>query len=369
MAIVAVLVFAAGGIAGLAAERTGRLTANEQTTPAASLPTPDTSSAAPSSSTAGGGASSVASKVDGAVVDVTSTLGYANGRAAGTGIVLTSTGVVLTNNHVIKGATSIKVTDVGNGRTYTATVVGYDTTADIAVLQLQNASGLQTASIGDSSRVQVGNTVIALGNAGGTGGTPSVSSGVVTALDRTITASDAGNGSSEQLSGLIETNATLQPGDSGGPLVDTAGRVIGVDTAASSGFRFQSGSGDGYAIPIDTALSIARQIESGTASSTVHIGSTAFLGVDIAATASGGIGGSGYGVVVGGVVAGLPAANAGIAAGDTIVSVDGQSIDSVTSLNAVMTAHHPGDRVQVVWTDQSGQQHSATVQLATGPAA
>jgi S1-C subfamily serine protease len=367
MAIVAVLVFAAGGVAGLAAERTGRLTANEQTAPAAALPTPD-SSVAPSGSTAGADASSVASKVDGAVVDVTSTLGYASGRAAGTGIVLTSTGVVLTNNHVIKGATSIRVTDVGNGRTYTASVVGYDTTADIAVLQLQNASGLQTASIGDSSRVQVGNTVIAIGNAGGTGGTPSVSSGTVTALDRTITASDAGNGTSEQLSGLIETDATLQPGDSGGPLVDTAGRVIGVDTAASSGFRFQSGSGDGYAIPIDTALSIARQIESGTASSTVHIGSTAFLGIEIAATA-GSIDGSGNGVVVGGVMSGLPAANAGIAAGDTIVSVGGQSIDSVTSLNAVMAAHHPGDRVQVVWTDQSGQQHSASVQLATGPAA
>ena len=209
----------------------------------------------------------IASKVDPGLVDINTTLGYQQEQAAGTGIVLTSNGVILTNNHVIDGATSISVTDVGNQKTYTASVVGYDRTRDIAVLQLHNASGLQTATLGNSSNASVGEDVVGVGNAGGTGGTPSAAGGTVTALNQSITASDEGDGTSEQLSGLIETNADIQPGDSGGALVDTSGDVLGVDTAASAGFSFQSNdqsSGNqGFAIPIDTALSIARAIEAG----------------------------------------------------------------------------------------------------------
>ena len=187
-------------------------------------------------------ASQIATRVDPGLVDVVSTLGDEQATAAGTGIVLTSNGEILTNNHVIDGATSIKVTDVGNGRTYTAKVVGYDASQDVAVIQLQNASGLTVASLGDSSTVQTGDSVTALGNAGGKGGTPSVASGTVTALNQSITASDEGSGNSEQLTGLIETNADIQPGDSGGSLVNAYGQVIGMDTAASSGTQFQSQS-------------------------------------------------------------------------------------------------------------------------------
>ena len=228
--------------------------------------------------------SQIASRVDPGLVDVVSTLGDQQATAAGTGIVLTSNGEVLTNNHVIDGATSIKVTDVGNGRTYTAKVVGYDASQDVAVIQLQNASGLTVASLGDSSAVKTGDSVTALGNAGGKGGTPSVAAGTVTALNQSITASDEGAGNSEQLTGLIETNANIQPGDSGGSLVNSYGQVIGMDTAASSGTQFQSQSGQAaeqaYAIPINEATSIAKQIEAGTTSATVHIGATAFLGVE-----------------------------------------------------------------------------------------
>src|ERR1700759_1077748 len=176
----------------------------------------------------------IASKVDPGLVDVISTLGDQSATAEGTGMVLTPTGEILTNNHVIDGATSIKVADIGNGKTYTATVVGYDATKDIAVLQLQNASGLQTAPLGDSSSVTVGSKVTALGNAGGKGGTPSVATGTVTALGQSITASDEASSNSEQLSGLIESNAPIQAGDSGGPLVNSGGQVIGMDTAASA---------------------------------------------------------------------------------------------------------------------------------------
>ena len=232
----------------------------------------------------------IAVKVDPGLVDINTTLGYQQEQAAGTGIVLTSNGVILTNNHVIDGATSISVTDVGNHKTYTASVVGYDRTKDIAVLQLHNASGLQTATLGNSSNVSVGEDVVGVGNAGGTGGTPSAAGGTVTALNQSITASDEGDGTSEQLSGLIETNADIQPGDSGGALVNTSGQVLGVDTAASAGFSFQyngqSSGNQGFAIPINTALSIARAIEAGNASSTVHIGETAFLGVEISPSGS-----------------------------------------------------------------------------------
>jgi S1-C subfamily serine protease len=259
--------------------------------------------------------SQIASRVDPALVDVVSTDGDQQAESAGTGIVLSSNGVILTNNHVINGATSIKVTDIGNGKTYTAKIVGYDASHDVAVLQLQNASGLTVASLGNSSSVQTGDNVVALGNAGGKGGTPSVATGTVTALNQSITASDELSGAAEQLTGLIETNANIQPGDSGGSLVNVYGQVIGMDTAASGGSQgsggSQSSSGSSqtaeqaFAIPINEAVSIANQIESGNASGGIHLGATAFLGVEIGSSGSssgsgsgsgsGGIGGSGNG--------------------------------------------------------------------------
>ena len=187
--------------------------------------------------------SQIASRVDPGLVDVTSTLGYEGATAMGTGIVLTSNGEILTNNHVVNGATSVSVRDIGNNKTYKATVVGYDESHDVAVLQLSGASGLTTATTGNSSTVKVGDNVVGLGNAGGAGGTPSVAPGTVTALNQSITASDEGSGSSEQLSGLIESNANIQPGDSGGPLVNSYGQIIGMDTAASSSGTQTGGNG------------------------------------------------------------------------------------------------------------------------------
>ncbi len=364
--------------------------------------------------------SQIASRVDPGLVDVTSTLGYEGATAMGTGIVLTSNGEILTNNHVVNGATSVSVTDIGNGKTYKATVVGYDESHDVAVLQLSGASGLTTATTGNSSTVKVGDSVVGLGNAGGAGGTPSVAPGTVTALNQSITASDEGSGSSEQLSGLIESNADIQPGDSGGPLVNTYGQIIGMDTAAStsggqtggnggsgsggsgngfggfgggfggsgsgfggefggsgtgsgssgSGSTGSSGSGQasttqGYAIPIDTALSVAAQIEAGQASSTVHIGATAFLGLEIASSDQQGS----SGVALAGAASGTPAANAGLAQGDVITSLNGQSVNSGTDIQNILVGLHPGNQVSIGWTDASGQSHTATVTLASGPTA
>jgi S1-C subfamily serine protease len=188
--------------------------------------------------------------------------------------------------------------------------------------------------------------------------------GQVTALNQSITASDEGSGASEQLTGLIQIEADIQAGDSGGPLVNRDAQVIGVDTAATTGFRIRASGGQGFAIPINSAISIANQILGNHASSTVHLGATAFLGVNVTQT---GNGSSGAGAGVTGVVAGSPAESAGLGAGDVIVSVDGQAVDSPTTLTTLLDTHHPGDKVTIGWTDQAGQSHSAAVSLANGP--
>jgi S1-C subfamily serine protease len=286
------------------------------------------------------------------VVDITSTLGYQGAESAGTGMVLTSNGEVLTNNHVVAGATSIVVTVVRTGATYPATVVGTDPTADVAVLRLANASGLATATL-SATPATVGETVTAVGNAGGTGVLTSAS-GTVTSLDQSITATDSSGADAEQLSGLIETDAGVQPGDSGGPLYDAAGAVVGMDTAASSS------AADAYAIPIAAAEEIAAQIERGVSSSAIQKGYPAFLGVSV---------GEGQeGVSVLGILAGGPAGSAGMTAGDLITGVGGRSLTSAADLSAVLAGYSPGQRVSVSWTDADGVAHSATVTLATGPA-
>jgi len=343
-----------------------------------------------SGSSAGGGsgisaqASAIASKVDPGIVDIDTKLGYEQAEAAGTGMILTSSGEVLTNNHVINGATEITATVVTTGKTYRAKVVGYDQTQDIAVIQLQGASGLPVIKTGDSSSVTPGASVVAIGNAGGVGGTPSVVTGTVDATNQSITASDEGGGNAEQLSGLIETNAPIQAGDSGGPLVNTSAEVIGMDTAASAGTRFASQDSVGFAIPINQALSIARLIESGAASSTIHLGSTGFLGVQVEDASQQGASGFGpsfgsgggatnpsatSGALIEGVESGSPAASIGLVDGDVITSVDGRTVTTAQSLTAAMQAYHPGDKVRVGWTDQSGQTHTATATLTTGPSA
>ncbi len=310
---------------------------------------------------------STTSKVMAGIADVNVTLGYENATAAATGMVLTSTGEVLTNNHVIRGATAIKVRDVGNGKNYTATVVGYDVADDVAVLQLKGATGLKTVPIGNSSSVKVGAKVTGIGNAGGTGGTPSSASGKVTALNQSITAFDEAAGTSEKLTGLIETNAPIGPGYSGGPLVNASGNVIGMDTAASSSFQFQSGANVGFAIPINTAVSIARRIEAGDFTGNLHRGATAFLGVEVRNSRYYQNGSILVGVVVVGVTPGSPAERAGLGYGDVITSLNAKSITSSTQLVNKLLAMSPGTKVTLNWVDQYGTAHRTVVKLASGP--
>jgi S1-C subfamily serine protease len=318
-------------------------------------------------------AASVARKVTPGLVDVDTET--SDGPAAGTGMVVTSDGEVLTNNHVIKGAQSITATDIGNGRTYTARVVGYDRKHDVAVIQLENASGLTTVPVGDTSGVRVGADVLAFGNAGGVGGTPSVAGGSVSSLGRSITANDPGTpGDSERLTGLIAINAQIEPGDSGGPLT-SGGKVVGMDTAASTGFNFQSASGTGFAIPINQALAISRLIVAGQSTGTIHIGETAIIGVYVAANSAANLTAQGCetseagesGVLIAAPpIGGAPAASTGIQRCDLITAIGSKSVSSPAALLNVMETHHPGDSISMTWLDTSGHSDTAQVRLGTG---
>jgi S1-C subfamily serine protease len=343
----------------------------------------------PSSSSGSGGtnagtgsldAKALAAKVDPGIVDVTSALKYSDATAQGTGMVISSSGLVLTNNHVIDEGTGVTATLVTSGKTYTAKVIGYDSTDDVALLQLEGASGLTTIPLSDSSKAKVGEAVLALGNAGGRGGLPSTAQGTIQGLNQSIQASDSSAGTTEKLHGMIETSTPIEQGDSGGPLVNSSGQVVGMNTAAnssSSGFGGYSAATTGFAIPINTALSIANTINSGKASATVHIGLAGFMGVNVgdastpADCSSGGdgFGGSGSsspvksGALICQVYPSSPAATAGLASGDVITSVNGTAISSADGLTALTAASHPGDQFAMNYVDQYGTRHSATVTL------
>jgi S1-C subfamily serine protease len=297
------------------------------------------------------------------IVVIETKLGYQDGTAAGTGMVLTSSGEVLTNNHVIRGATTIKIVVPNTGRTYSARVVGYDVADDVAVLQAVGASNMSTVTT-TSAKVSVGTAVTAIGNAGGTGRLASAT-GAITRLRASVVVGDD-QGGAVRLTGMIGINATVVPGDSGGPLMNSAGEVIGMDTAGSVGATFRSThTTQAYAIPITKALSIATKVVAGTGSTRIHIGDTAFMGVQVT---RGSRGDHVAGAVIAGVTSGGPAATAGLTPGDVITAVSGYHISSATSLTSSLLSKQPGDRVTITYSDQSGASHSVKVELASGPA-
>jgi S1-C subfamily serine protease len=301
-----------------------------------------------------GGTGSASSAQQVGVVDIDTVLGYQGARAAGTGMVLTSDGLVLTNHHVVAGETSMTVTVVATGQTYDADVVGTDAADDVAVVQMHGASGLDTIRT-NTDGASVGDEVTGVGNAGGVGGTPSAAPGRVTAVGQTITATDEDGSNPETVSGLIETDAAIAAGDSGGPLFNSDDEAVGMDTAGAS-----DGSPQGYAIPIGTALSIAQQIESGSTGGNIQSGHAGFLGVSVQDVPGGG-------AQVAQVVDGAPAASAGIVAGDVITSVDGNQVGSTSDLSAAMSSLSAGQQVTVTWVDGDGQPQQGTVTLGSGP--
>ncbi len=373
-ALIAALVLLSGGI-GIGWVLTKGGTSTPSTGTEAPLKTVPPAGSSNGQSTRELSQQAIANLVDPAVVDVNTVIGgFSNtgsaGRGAGTGMILTASGQALTNNHVIAGATSITVTIQGRPGSYKATVVGADPTDDVALLQIQGASGLPTVSLGDSSSLSLGQRVVAIGNALGKGGTPTATSGSITALNRTITVRDD-SGSVEQLSNLIQSNAPISPGDSGGPLVNGSGQVVGIITAAARGAPFDRVSNVGFAIPINTAVGIANQIRSGRATSDIIIGQPGFLGVEVRNLEAGEAAQLGLnvdsGALVVGVISGLPAAKAGIRSPSVITAVAGHEVDSADNLGPIIYQYKPGQQVSVTWVDTGGT-HTATVELASGPA-
>jgi len=381
--------------------------------PSSSAPAPLPSTAIPVPSSGGTGTTGGSlSQVEQGIVIINTTLQYSSERAAGTGMVINAgDGLVLTNNHVIENATKITATVAATGQNFLAKVVGYDVTGDIALIQLQNPSGLHKVPIGDSGKVRTGAPVTALGNAGGQSAIVPAA-GHITGVNRTITASDQGGTvKSETLRGMLQTDAAIVSGDSGGPLVNSGGQVIGMDTAGNDvSFPDQQQQAAGFAIPINTALSIARQIAAGHASSIISIGYPPFIGIYVGQGSSSdprqqaaaqqqqnngfgngfgngnGSGGSqscytndsnlpvpstiapvNSGTLVVGTICSSPAATAGLSAGSVVTGVNGQAVGAPQSLHSKLAKFRPGDTVSLTWVTPSGQRKTGNMTLTAGP--
>jgi len=318
----------------------------------------------------------IAGRVTPAVVDINTFTDADLGSSvqvplgAGTGMILTSSGEVLTNNHVVEGANSIRVTIPSSGATYRADVLGVDPSADVALIRLEGASGLPTVSAGDSSALSSGQRIVAIGNALGRGGPPSVTSGSISSLDQSITVGDD-RGGSEHLSGLIQSNASISPGDSGGAIVTNDGHVVGMITASATQGPAQSSSSIGYAIPINDALDVVGQVRSGRATADVIIGPAGFLGIEAknidAATAQRIGVSTNAGALVVGVEPGTSAARAGLGRLSVITAVNGQRVTSADTLGPKIHVHKPGEQISVTWMDRNGT-HTALMRLVSGPA-
>ncbi len=350
----------------------------------------------------------VVDSVKPALVDISSNLAYQGSQAAATGMIISSDGLVLTNNHVINGTTQLYATVLGSGHRYAAKWLGYDAADDVAVIKLIGAHNLPTVPLGNSSAVKVGDHVIAIGNAYGEDRNPAYV-GTITALNRTINASDAGAATKETLHGMLQTDAGIVQGDSGGPLVDSDGHVIGMDTAAATGSLGSTSQSEGFAIPINHALQIAHEIIKGQASTTVQVGSTGFMGVlvpagnasqvsnprqqqqrqisedenvpggsvppatraclptDLTAGVPAKVAPVKAGALIIGELCGTPADKAGIIAGDVITAVGSDKVTSPSELTTVMSHFKPGQSVKVTWVDVNGSPHVSRLVLILAP--
>ena len=273
----------------------------------------------------------------------------------GTGMIITSNGEVITNNHVIElfttggGSGSISVTEYGQIKSVPATLIGYNTTKDVALLKIDNASNLPTVTFGSSAKTQVGDAVVAIGNALGlAAGTPTVTQGIISALGRSVTAGGSGT-TSENLENLMQTDAAINPGNSGGPLIDTAGQVIGMNTAVAGNSDSGTAQNIGFAIPIAQVELLIPELEKGGGA----ISSGGYLGVDITSLTAALREQYGFsptsGAVVLNVVPGSPADSAGLKEGDVIVSIDGGAITSAEALQSTVQKDKAGQRIQITY--------------------
>ncbi len=297
------------------------------------------------------------------VVTITAEWGYSG--IAGTGFVVDPDGLVLTNFHVVENATDLTAVHIGNGLIYDASVLGYDKTRDLAVIQLAAGTDLPTAAIGRSADAAVGDSVTAIGNASGEG-VLVPAPGKIVGLDSTVMAQSSVDGSRNELTGMIRIDADVRPGDSGGPLVDAWGRVIGVDAAGLSDEARLTRAPEAYAIPIDDAMAVVEQIREGRSEGTVHVGPTPFLGVGVRDVSAFNGSGPSQGAAVASVQYDSPAERTGIVRGDVIVSFDGRPVRTSDDLTAEMVTRRPGDLVRLEWVTAQGLRQQKSLTLDTG---
>jgi S1-C subfamily serine protease len=302
----------------------------------------------------------VLAKVLPAVVSVTTQVfnptGTASGgvvEGAGTGMIVTPGGEVLTNNHVVAGSSIVSVSLYGQTLTRPAKVIGTDPSKDLALVQMEGVSGLPTVTFGNSSALLVGDSVLAIGNALALAGGPTVTSGIVSALNRSLSARDPITSAVENLTGLIQTDAPINPGNSGGPLVNSQGQVIGIDTAvagsASNGYQAEN---IGFAIAINQVKPMMGMLsKGGTSPPSQATSNRPFMGIVVESVtpslaSSDGLH-VGYGALVIQADYGEPAYTAGIRPHDVIIAVSGRKIESAPGLTAVLGSYVPGDTVTV----------------------
>ncbi len=388
---------ALGGIAML------HSTAPSNSTPAEG-PGADTGTAAAAKATGSGRPLSnraVYDLISPSVVDITAILGYDDETASGTGFFVDPRdGLVRTNNHVIRDATSVTVGIPGTGRTYQAQVVGADLSADIAVLRILPQPGAPSAPIGDSATVSVGTTVIAIGNRAGAGGPPVLAGGVISATGRTIAAADGASGFTETLHNMLQTTAKIQPGDSGGPLADAAGSVIrrrhGRRNRRGRGrlrdpdqHRDAGRAGDRLGAPLPRHRARGRRVPRGDRPVDYRrqpagaggrgaeprrrseLGSASQIGC-LPTEAGAGVPTSvapvKTGALVDGVLCGTAADAAGLTAGDVIITADGRAVSSPDALTAIVNACRPGSVVEVTWVSPADATRTSRVRLDSAPA-
>ena len=275
------------------------------------------------------------------------------GRGAGTGMILTADGEVLTNRHVIAGATRIRVTLYGENEPREADLIGAccdDGTQDLALIKIRGASKLPTVELGSSQAAQVGDDVVAIGNALALPGGPTVTTGIVSAKDRAL----------EGLDGLIQTDTAINQGNSGGPLVNAAGQVIGVNTAVIRG----GAEGIGFSIAIDNAKPVIEDLRSGKTSGGGFLGiSSQSMTAEIAENLDVPVE---TGAVVVEVVPGTAADDAGLQRGDVIVEIDGQAVTSAANVGSIVRGKEPGDEVEITFY-RGDEKQTVTATLGSRP--
>ncbi len=294
----------------------------------------------------------------GAVVDhvapsiVTISTDVEGGHALGTGVIISADGEILTNAHVVNGATSIRVRLAGETEPREVNLLAEDTGNDLALLRMAG-DGFQPVTFADPDSVHLGDDVIAIGFALGLDGDPSVTLGIVSALDRTIGTDGA------FLDGLLQTDAAISSGNSGGALVNAAGEVVGINTAVARSSDTTAATNVGFAISVKEALPVIEALRKQAAGTERP---EAFLGVGLADRTDGG-----QGAIVTSVDAGTPAAEAGIEKDDLVVAVDGAAIDGSTGLIAAIRDLEPGDSTQITIV-RDGEQQTFDVTLTERPA-